>query len=142
MPPAPGAATGRVWYPAARHGSPDRRNPVGGPETRRYPTGESLRKVAVRKKGQLAVAHLSCAPERLLPVSVEEVFVGSAASAGLMMVSTFCWCWRHRCQRKTTLAVLDKLRDVTLTTKQKAVGPPVLKAPMALPDDPGGLKSG
>jgi hypothetical protein len=26
-----------------------------------------------------------------------------------MLVSTLCWCWRQRCQRKTTLAVLDKL---------------------------------
>jgi hypothetical protein len=38
-----------------------------------------------------------------------EPVIGGGISAGLMLVATFCWCWRHRCTRKTTLAKMDRL---------------------------------
>jgi hypothetical protein len=33
-------------------------------------------------------------------------------TAGLLLASTFSYCWRHRCRHKTTLALLDKLGEL------------------------------
>jgi hypothetical protein len=52
------------------------------------------------------------APERPLPVSVEHLLASGGVSAGLMVVGTFCWCWRERCQRKSALQLIDKLGEV------------------------------
>ena len=46
-------------------------------------------------------------------LTLEQSLASGGVSAGLLVVSTFCWCWRQRCQRKTTLAVLDKLGSCT-----------------------------
>jgi hypothetical protein len=64
-------------------------------------------------------------------VSVDQFLVGGGVSAGLMVVSTFCWCWRQRSQRKTTLAVLDKFREIHLSRE-----PPALSGMVVFPDDP------
>jgi hypothetical protein len=44
-------------------------------------------------------------------MTVEHTLAVGGVSAFLLLVRAFCWCWRHRSQRKTTLAVLDSLRD-------------------------------
>ena len=44
-------------------------------------------------------------------VMLEHTLAAGGVSAFLLLVRTFCWCWRQRSQRKTTLAVLDRLRD-------------------------------
>jgi hypothetical protein len=44
-------------------------------------------------------------------LTVEHTLAVGGVSALLLLVRAFCWCWRHRSQRKTTLAVLDSLRD-------------------------------
>ena len=41
-------------------------------------------------------------------LTVEQTIAGGGVTAGLL-VSTFCYCWRQRCRRTTTLALLDKL---------------------------------
>ena len=60
---------------------------------------------------------ISYAPERPTPVNLEHLTVehtlaAGGVSAGLMMVNTFCYCWRHRCQRKSTLQLIDKLGEL------------------------------
>ena len=68
------------------------------------------------RKGSPPMAHLLCARKALAVnpgyLTLEQS-LQAAASAGLLVVRTFCWCWRQRCQRKTTLAVLDKLGRCT-----------------------------
>jgi hypothetical protein len=44
-------------------------------------------------------------------LTLEQILAGGGVSAGLLMVRTFCWCWRHRSQRKTTLTLLTKLEE-------------------------------
>jgi uncharacterized sodium:solute symporter family permease YidK len=34
--------------------------------------------------------------------------------AGLLLVATFCWCWRQRCSRKTLLARMQEDRKTLL----------------------------
>jgi hypothetical protein len=48
------------------------------------------------------VEHLAAsgAPSRLL------------ALAALLIVATFCWCWRERCKRKSRTALLRDYRDL------------------------------
>lgn len=69
-------------------------------------------------KGSPPVAHLLCARKALAVnpgyLTLEQSLASGGVSAGLLVVNTFCWCWRQRCQRKTTLAVLDKLGDAPL----------------------------
>jgi hypothetical protein len=43
---------------------------------------------------------------------VEHLLASGGVSAGLMVVGTFCWCWRERCQRKSALQLIDKLGEV------------------------------
>jgi hypothetical protein len=43
---------------------------------------------------------------------VEQTLATGGVTAGLLLVSTFCYCWRHRCRRETTLLLLDKLGEL------------------------------
>jgi hypothetical protein len=45
-------------------------------------------------------------------LTVEQTIATGGVAAGLLLVRTFCWYWRLRCQRKNALAVLDKLREL------------------------------
>jgi hypothetical protein len=44
-------------------------------------------------------------------LTLEQLLAGGGVSAGLLVVRTFCWCWRQRSQRKTTLTLLAKLEE-------------------------------
>jgi hypothetical protein len=45
--------------------------------------------------------------EAVLGLAVEQAVVGGAVTAGLSIVGTFCWAWRHRSVRKTLLALRE-----------------------------------
>jgi hypothetical protein len=45
-------------------------------------------------------------------LTVEQTIAGGGVAAGLLLVRTFCYCWRLRCQRKNTLKLLDKLGEL------------------------------
>ena len=64
-------------------------------------------------------------------LTLEQSLASGGVSAGLLVVSTLCWCWRQRCQRKTTLAVLDKLGEMHLSRE-----PPAWPAPVVVPETP------
>jgi hypothetical protein len=49
---------------------------------------------------------------QVVGLTVEQTIASGGVTAGLLLVSTFCYCWRHRCRRKTTLVLLDKLGEL------------------------------
>lgn len=49
----------------------------------------------------------------------EDPILSGGVAAGLIVVGTFCWCWRLRCWTKNALKVLDKLVEVRLTLEQR-----------------------
>lgn len=57
------------------------------------------------------MAHLLCA-RKALPVTVAHTLAAGGVSAALMLVRTFCYCWRLRCQRKNALKLLDGLGEL------------------------------
>ena len=50
----------------------------------------------------------------MLGLAVQHAVVGGAITAGLTIVGTFCWAWRHRCLRKTLLALKEADRRAQL----------------------------
>jgi hypothetical protein len=82
------------------------------------------------------VAHFFLCARKAASVNLElltpeHMLVGGGISAGLMLVRTFCWCWRRRTDSKWTLAFLDKLREIHLSRE-----PPALWGLVVFPDDP------
>jgi hypothetical protein len=72
----------------------------------------------------------------VLGLAVQHAVVGGAITAGLTIVGTFCWAWRHRSLRKTLLALkeadrraqLERERERRKTLQTVSVDPVVLPA--------------
>lgn len=81
--------------------------------------------LCARKAASVTLEHLT----------LEQILAGGGVSAGLLMVRTFCWCWRQRSQRKTTLAVLDKLEEANPSLVQEHEWPLAMTAPSVSSDE-------
>jgi hypothetical protein len=68
-------------------------------------------------------------------LTLEQILTAGGVSAGLLMVRTFCWCWRQRSQRKTTLAVLDKLGEANPALVREPEWPLAMTAASTSPDN-------
>jgi hypothetical protein len=65
-------------------------------------------------------------------LTVEQTIATGGVAAGLLLVRTFCWCWRLRCRRKNALAVLDKLGSWEGTQLGRGPRPPRTRPPSTL----------
>jgi hypothetical protein len=69
----------------------------------------------------------------VLGLTATHALVSGAVAAGLTIVGTFCWAWRHRCWRKTlvTLKETDRQTELELERErrktQKALSHPAAK---------------
>jgi hypothetical protein len=50
----------------------------------------------------------------VLGLTVQEAIVSCLGAGGLTIVGTFCWAWRHRCLRKTLIALERERRETLL----------------------------
>lgn len=67
----------------------------------------------------------------MVGLTVEQTLASGGVTAGILVVSTFCWCWRLRCRRKTALLLIDKLGEMHLSRE-----PPAWPAPVVVPETP------
>ena len=47
------------------------------------------------------------------------------ALAVLLIVATFCWCWRERCKRKSRTTLIHDYRDLLLALRSDDPPPPL-----------------
>jgi hypothetical protein len=65
-----------------------------------------------------------------ITLSMHDAVTSGGIAAGLVLVQTFCWAWRHRSLRKTLLALkqaeleLERMRRDPPVTGSKPLAPP------------------